>query len=77
MQEEESAEYPPLSPHLTSLDFYLWGSLKDLVRRRKPPTLETSSAAIPVDTLATLARALVRRAQKCLQANGGHFECLL
>jgi hypothetical protein len=78
-----SVEYPPRSPDLTTLDFYLWGSLKGVAYRRKSPTLETlreeiekSSGTIPVDTLATVARPLVRRNQKCLQANDGHFEHL-
>jgi hypothetical protein len=30
-----------------------------------------------MDNLATVPRALVRRSQKCLQANSGHFEHLL
>jgi hypothetical protein len=65
------------------LHSYLWRSLKDVVYQRKPQTLktlreeiETSRAAIPVDTLATVASALVRQIQVCLQANGGHFEHL-
>jgi hypothetical protein len=52
-----------------------------VVYRRKSQTLETvreesgiSCAAIPVDTLATVARALVHRNQKRLQANGGRFQ---
>jgi hypothetical protein len=78
-----SIEYHPCSPYLTPLDFYLWGSLKDVVYCRKRPTLEmlreeaeTACASIPVDTLATDAHALVLWTQKCLQANGGHFEHL-
>jgi hypothetical protein len=76
-----SVEYPPRSPDLTHLDFDLWRPLKDVAFRRKLQTferlweeIEPSCAAIPVDTLATVARALVRRTQKCLQANGGHIE---
>jgi hypothetical protein len=78
-----SVEYSPCSPDLTPLDSCLWGSLKDLVCLRKPPTLEklqeeieTLCAAIPLDTLATVAYALVCWIQKCWQANGGHFERL-
>jgi hypothetical protein len=69
--------------NLTPLDFYLWGSLKEVVYHRKPSTLEklqeeieTSHATIPVDTSAMVAHALVRQIQKCLQANGGDFEHL-
>jgi hypothetical protein len=36
-----SVEYPPRSPNLPPLNFYLWGSLKDVVYHKKSPTLET------------------------------------
>ena len=32
-------EFPPRSPDLTPLDFYLWGVLKDTVYAMKPETL--------------------------------------
>jgi hypothetical protein len=73
-----NAEHHSSFPDLTSFDSYLWGSLRDAVYCRKPSTLEKSRkeiekpcAAIPVDTLAAVANALVRRTRKCLQANGG------
>jgi hypothetical protein len=34
-----AVEFPPRSPDLTRLDFYLWGTRKDVVYRRKPATL--------------------------------------
>jgi len=34
-------EFPPRSPNLSLLDFYLWGTLKDVLYRRKPATLGT------------------------------------
>jgi hypothetical protein len=74
-------EYPPRSPDLTPLDFYLWGTLKDMVYRRKPATLATlreeiemSCAAITVDILVNVARSVVRRTQMCLDANCEHIE---
>ena len=30
--------YPPRSPDLTVLDYYLWGRIKDLVYRERPTT---------------------------------------
>jgi len=30
-----AVEFPPRSPDLTPLDFYLWGTLKDVVYRKK------------------------------------------
>ena len=77
-------EFPPCSPDLTPLDFCLWGTLKDVVYCRKPATLavlweeiEMACAAIHVDTLVSVAQAVVRRNQKCLDADGNHFEHLL
>jgi hypothetical protein len=53
-----AVEFPPRSPDLTPLDFYLWGTLKDVVYCTKLATLaifreeiETACAAIDVDTL--------------------------
>jgi hypothetical protein len=70
----------PVSPTLTWFnppDFYLWGSLKDVVYCIKPPTLKTlweeigtSCASNPVDILTTAARALVHR------TNGGHWTLI-
>jgi hypothetical protein len=76
-----AVEYPPRSPDIAPLDFYVWGTLKDIVYRRKPATLaalreeiEMSCPAITVDTLVTVARSVVRQTQMCLDANGEHFE---
>jgi len=62
-----AVEFPPRSPDLTPLDFYLWGTLKDVVYRRKPATLaalreeiKMSCRAIPVDTVVNVVRAVVR-----------------
>jgi hypothetical protein len=70
-------EYPPRSPHLTPLDFYLWGTLKDEIYRQKPATRETieaSYAAITPDTLTAVLRSAVRWYRRCLVADGDHFE---
>jgi hypothetical protein len=63
-----AVDFPPRSPDLTPLDFYLWGTLKDVLYRRKPATLavlreeiETACAAIHVDTLVNVDQAVVRR----------------
>jgi len=79
-----AVEFPPCSPDLTPLDFYLWGTLKDVVYCKILATLvvlweeiETACAAIHVDTLVSVAQAVVRRNQKCLDADGNHFEHLL
>ena len=73
-----AVEFPPRSPDLTPLDFYLLGTVKKLVTlavfREKT---ETACAAIHVDTLVNVAQEVVRRNQKCLDADGNHFEHLL
>jgi hypothetical protein len=81
----------PVCEHLSSIhSFYkihvlkLGGTLKDVVYLRKLATLavlreeiETACAAIHVDTLVNVAQAVVRRNQKCLDADGNPFERLL
>jgi len=79
-----AVEFHPRSPDLTPLDFYLWGTLKDVVYRRKLATLvvlreeiEMACTVIHVGTLVNVAQAVVCRNQKCLDADGNHFEHLL
>jgi len=77
--------FPPRSPDFTSLDFYLWATLKDVVYLKKilatlavlREEIETACAAIHVDTLVSVTEAVVRRNQKCIDANGNHFEHIL
>ncbi|OXU29899.1 hypothetical protein TSAR_000995 [Trichomalopsis sarcophagae] len=74
----------PNSPDLTSLDFYLWGYLKNVVFEERPTTKEDmqdyirqTCAAIPRQNLLNTVRHFQRRLSLCLQANGGNFEQLL
>ena len=76
----EFTSFPDLKP----LDFYIWGTLKDVVRRKKLATMavlreetETAFAAIHVDTLVNVAQTVVRRTEKYLNADGNHFGHLL
>jgi len=75
-------EFPPRSADLTPLDFYLWGILKDVVHRRKPATLwdlraeiRAACAAI-INTLTEVPQSTAGRCNRCLAANGNHFEHL-
>ena len=77
-------EFPPRSPDLTPLDFYLWGTLKNVVYHKKPATLgdlraeiRAACAAIPINTLTEVAQLTARRCNRCLAANGNHFEHLI
>ena len=76
-------EFPPLSPDLTPLDSYVWGTLKDIVYRKKPATpgdlraeIRAACAAFPINTLTEFAQSTARRCNGCLAANGNHFEHL-
>jgi len=71
------------SPDLTPLDFYLWGTLKDVVYRKKPAMLgdlraeiRAACAAIPINTSTKVAQSTARHCNRCLAANGNHFEYL-
>ena len=76
-------EWPPRSPDLTPLDFFLRGYLKSKVYQTPPANLEELEQRIrhEIDTLRQ-DRALVRRAvfdmlrrvRVCSQRNGGHVE---
>jgi hypothetical protein len=65
-------EYPPRSPDISPLDFYLWGSLKNTVRAGKPRSLhdlshriEIASAAIAPVTLREVCHSVARH-QQCI-----------
>lgn len=77
-------EWPPRSPDLSPLDFFLWGYLKRLVYKNRPTTLEELKAnivkeclAITPETLENVRANCLRRMLICKQNNGGHFEHLL
>jgi hypothetical protein len=77
---------PPRSPDLNNCDFYLWGYMKSMVYRTAVNTQDDLLNRIMLaaerirndqDELARVSRSLLRRANACIRANGGHFEHLL
>lgn len=77
--------WPPRSPDLSPLDFYLWGHTKNEVYEFDPPAtieilrqrvLDTFRNSINGNTLARVVRKTVTNCQKCLDANGRHFANL-
>jgi hypothetical protein len=77
-------DWPPRSPDLTPMDFFLWGELKRMVYQNKPkPTSEAELKRRIEQAVETLKQktgvlqkatdAVKTRAQLCLQANGSHF----
>ena len=76
-----ATEFPPRSPDLIPLDFYLWGTLKNTVYATKPQTLEELRNQIehvindiPIATIQIVCIAVRRRCWECTVAEGGHFE---
>ncbi|KAJ4449682.1 hypothetical protein ANN_01086 [Periplaneta americana] len=78
--------WPPCSPDLNPLDFYLWGHLKSLVYSSPVPDLESLRNRIVAcseyirNTLGVwdrVRRSMRHRCEVCIQAGGGHFEHLL
>jgi hypothetical protein len=79
----ENEEYPPRSPDVTPLDFFLWGALKNAVYTSTPRTLqdvrreiEIAYVTVPLTTILNVCQSVVRR-QQCIASGGGHFERLL
>jgi hypothetical protein len=78
--------WPPRSPYLNPLDFYLWGHLKTLVYAAPVDNEEALHHRI-VDACHTLQTypsifeqmwwSMMRHVQACIESHGEHFEHLL
>lgn len=78
--------WPPRSPDLNPLDFYVWGTIKDKVYANPVLTREDLILRIqqacndmrrnPHEVSAAI-NALVRRCRKCIEVGGLHFEQFL
>lgn len=76
--------WPPRSPDLTPLDFFVWGFLKERVYATPVETREelinrirNVCDEIRVHHLVSVRRSIVRRYQLCVGQNGSHFEHLI
>lgn len=74
-------EWPPRSPDLTPLDFYLWGRLRTLVYNTRPlnatdlkQKIIDACSTITGEELQNIYRSIIRRTQLCIGVNGKHFE---
>ena len=71
-------QWPPHSPDLTAMDFFIWGEMKCLVYETPIDTHEelvarvAEAAAIIRET-----QLFARRYQLCINVNGRHFQQLL
>ncbi|GBM39118.1 hypothetical protein AVEN_162637-1 [Araneus ventricosus] len=61
-------EWPPLSPDLTPMDFFLWGYLKAQVYTTPPPTMQDLRRRI-TDACANVTPAMLHRVQCDVQAS--------
>jgi hypothetical protein len=78
--------WPPRSPDLNPLDFYLWGHLKSLVYAT-PVNIQQElwqRVWVACDTVKTslglferVRQSTVRRARACVEMEGSNFEHLL
>ncbi|GBM84562.1 hypothetical protein AVEN_33839-1 [Araneus ventricosus] len=74
-------EWPPRSPDLNPLDFFLWGYIKQRLYATPPSTLQELRNRI-TDAYASMSRAMLynvqQEVQSCVQmyifAEGHHFE---
>jgi hypothetical protein len=74
---EESVEYPPRSPDLTSLD--VWGDLNNTCTQDKQEHFWTRGATLLLPVLLFHQQqcekyAIVERPQQCIGTGGGNFE---
>jgi hypothetical protein len=78
-------EWPPRSPDLTPLDFYLWGALKGTVYRLPKPTTTDELKARIIEDMGKIDRETIQgvllnfvtRCRNCVSQDGGHFQNLL
>lgn len=75
--------WPPRSPDLTCLDFYLWGRVKNLVFNNRPTTAEDMKERIRI-AVRSISSAEIElavestreRLDLCINNDGKHFEHL-
>ena len=78
-------DWPPRSPDLTPMDFFVWGVVKEKVYGRKPSTVKDLKdfiieAFMDIDgnrqLCESVCRSVAGRFQECCNVDGGHFEHL-
>ena len=76
-------EFPPRSPDITPMDFFVWGVIKDSVYSRKPRSVEDlrqfvidAFANLDHDLCTKVCHSVVSRCRECIEAEGLQFEYL-
>lgn len=77
-------EWPPRSPDLNPLDYFLWGYVKNVVYKDKPRTLDILKDRIrnvirniSPETVENVQQEFIDRLGYCRAVNGGHFQHLI
>lgn len=76
--------WPPRSPDLNPLDYFLWGHIKSLVYKSPPENIDEMEQKIrratedltPEMCVRSIEN-LLKRARCCIAMDGGHFEHIL
>uniref|UniRef100_V5I868 Transposable element Tc1 transposase n=1 Tax=Anoplophora glabripennis TaxID=217634 RepID=V5I868_ANOGL len=78
-----TVEWPPRSPDLTPLDYFLWGYLKERVYQDRPDNIENLKNKIraemhnlPAEVIQNAVDSFYYRLGECQIVNGGHFQHL-
>ena len=80
------SQWPPNSPDINPLDFYVWGAMLHRYNqlRSKPENVEQLKAALqrvwdalPLGEIQKAVMSVRKRLSACIRAKGGHFEYLL
>lgn len=76
--------WPPRSPDLTPLDFFLWGAVKDYVynveitdRNQLIDRINRSITIFSADSIRSAVRKIEERCRKCMEQEGLQFEHLM
>ena len=76
--------WPPRSPDLTVLDFFLWGYCKQEVYKTRPnnrnelkESIKAVIEAIPRETLARAMNNVLIRCRVCINEGGGHLKQII
>jgi len=80
----KGTDWPPYSPDPSSMDYYLWGKVKDKVYKNKPKTLpelkakiKTTIEEIPESELRSVIDNFEKRLRLTISKNGEHVEDVL
>lgn len=76
--------WPPRSPDLNMMDFFLWGTLQHRVYLVENETIDDVANTIadeineiPAEFLQNTQENLLKRLEKCIEVDGNHFEHLM